>query len=128
MQELIGIAEQIAIHLVVRKQTISVAESSTGRLIPASLLAVSGASAYFLGSAVVYTREARRILMDIPDVEMKGIRSVSETYANCWLTRSAAASRRTGACRKPARPTRSAIAMATLPAIAASALPGPSLR
>ena len=40
-----------------------------------------GASAYFLGSAVVYTREARRILMDIPDDAMKGIRSASEVYA-----------------------------------------------
>jgi nicotinamide mononucleotide (NMN) deamidase PncC len=50
-------------------------------LISASLLAVPGASAYFLGSAVVYTREARRILMDIPDAEMKGVRSASETYA-----------------------------------------------
>lgn len=81
MQELIGIAEQIAGKLIARKQTIAVAESSTGGLISASLLAVPGASAYFLGSAVVYTREARRILMDIPDAEMKGIRSASETYA-----------------------------------------------
>jgi nicotinamide mononucleotide (NMN) deamidase PncC len=78
VQELIGIAEQIASHLIVRKQTISVAESSTGGLISTSLLAVSGASAYFLGSAVVYTRATRRILMDIPDAEMKGIRSASE--------------------------------------------------
>jgi PncC family amidohydrolase len=45
------------------------------------LLAVPGASAYFLGSAVVYTRDARRILMDIPDDAMKGIRSASEVYA-----------------------------------------------
>jgi PncC family amidohydrolase len=81
MQELIGIAEQIAGQLIARKQTIAVAESSTGGLISASLLAVPGASAYFLGSAVVYTREARRILMDIPDAEMKGIRSASEAYA-----------------------------------------------
>jgi nicotinamide-nucleotide amidase len=42
---------------------------------------VPGASAYFLGSAVVYTRDARRILMDIPDEAMKGIRSASEPYA-----------------------------------------------
>ena len=81
MQELIGIAEQIAAKLIARRQTIAVAESSTGGLISASLLAVPGASAYFLGSAVVYTREARRILMDIPDAEMKGVRSASETYA-----------------------------------------------
>jgi len=81
MKELVTIAEQIAAKLVARKQTIAVAESSTGGLISASLLAVSGASAYFLGSAVVYTRDARRILMDIPDDAMKGIRSASEAYA-----------------------------------------------
>jgi nicotinamide mononucleotide (NMN) deamidase PncC len=45
------------------------------------LLAVPGASAYFLGSAVVYTRDARRTLMDIPDDAMKGIRSALEPYA-----------------------------------------------
>src|ERR1700731_5060221 len=81
MKELVAIAEKIAAKLVARKQTIAVAESSTGGLISASLLAVSGASAYFKGSAVVYTREARRILMDIPDDAMKGIRSASEVYA-----------------------------------------------
>jgi nicotinamide-nucleotide amidase len=81
MKELVGIAEQIAAQLVARKQTIAVAESSTGGLIAAALLAVPGASAYFKGSAVVYTREARRILMDIPDEAMKGIRSASEAYA-----------------------------------------------
>lgn len=81
MKELVAIAEQVAAKLVVRKQTIAVAESSTGGLISASLLAVPGASAYFLGGAVVYTRDARRILMDVPDDAMKGIRSASEPYA-----------------------------------------------
>ena len=81
MKELVAIAENIAARLIERRQTIAVAESSTGGLISASLLAVPGASAYFLGSAVVYTRDARRILMDIPDEAMKGIRSASETYA-----------------------------------------------
>jgi PncC family amidohydrolase len=81
MQELITIAEQVATKLIARKQTIAVAESSTGGLISASLLAVPGASAYFLGGGVVYTRDARRILMDISDDAMKGIRSASEPYA-----------------------------------------------
>jgi nicotinamide-nucleotide amidase len=81
MKDLVAIAENIAAKLIERRQTIAVAESSTGGLISAALLAVPGASAYFLGSAVVYTRDARRILMDIPDDAMKGIRSASEPYA-----------------------------------------------
>jgi nicotinamide-nucleotide amidase len=81
MKELVAIAEQIAVKLIERRQTIAVAESSTGGLISAALLAVPGASAYFLGGAVVYTRDARRVLMDIPDDAMKGIRSASEPYA-----------------------------------------------
>src|SRR5580658_7940780 len=81
MKDLVAIAEQIATKLVARKETIAVAESSTGGIISASLLAVPGASAYFLGGAVVYTRDARRLLADIPDDAMKGIRSASEPYA-----------------------------------------------
>src|SRR5437762_14359880 len=86
MQELVAIAEKIAARLIERRQTIAVAESSTGGLISAALLAVPGASGYFLGSAVVYTRDARRILMDIPDEAMKGIRSASEIYAKLLAT------------------------------------------
>lgn len=81
MKELTGIAEQIAAKLIARKETIAVAESSAGGLISAALLAVPGASAYFLGGAVVYTRDARRLLMEIGDAEMKGLRSSSEPYA-----------------------------------------------
>jgi PncC family amidohydrolase len=81
MQELVTIAEQIAARLIERKQTVAIAESSTGGLISAALLSVPGASAYFLGGGVIYTRDARRILMDIPDDAMEGIRSASEPYA-----------------------------------------------
>src|SRR5437899_6098999 len=81
MNELFAIAGEIGAKLIARKETIAVAESSTGGLISAALLSVPGASAYFLGSAVVYTRDARRLLMDIPDDAMKGIRSASEPYA-----------------------------------------------
>lgn len=81
IRELLPLAEKVALRLIAQKQTIAVAESSTGGLLAASLLAVPGASAYFVGSAVVYTREARRVLMDISDAEMKGFRSSSEPYA-----------------------------------------------
>jgi PncC family amidohydrolase len=81
MKELVAIAEKIAERLVARHETIAVAESSTGGLISAALLAVPGASAYFLSGAVVYTRDARRILAGIPDGAMKGIRPATEQYA-----------------------------------------------
>ena len=87
MKDIVGIAEQIAARLVARKETIAVAESSTGGFISAALLSVPGASNYFLGSAVVYTRDARRILMGIGDEEMKGIRSASEPYAKLLANR-----------------------------------------
>src|SRR5438309_4721068 len=81
MKELVTIAEKIAAQLIARKQTIAVAESSTGGLISAALLGVAGASAYFLGGAVVYTRDARRALLGISDATMTGMRSASEPYA-----------------------------------------------
>src|ERR1700737_2498101 len=87
MQELAGIAEKIAAILKERRQTIAVSESSTGGLISAALLAVPGASAYFLGGAVVYTRDARRVLMDITDPNMAGMRSASEPYAQLLARR-----------------------------------------
>jgi nicotinamide-nucleotide amidase len=81
MNELLPIAEKIAAILTARKETIAVAESSTAGLISAALLAVPGASAYFLGGAVVYTRQSRRLLLDIPDAALAGMRPASEPYA-----------------------------------------------
>lgn len=81
MDQLVELAEKVAGRLKARGETIAVAESSTGGLISAALLAVPGASTYFLGGAVVYTRQARRSLLSIPDAAMSGIRSASEPYA-----------------------------------------------
>jgi PncC family amidohydrolase len=81
MQTLLPIAEDIARVLKARGDTIAISESSAGGLIAASLLAVPGASAYFLGGAVLYTRQSRWALLGITDAEMKGIRSSSEPYA-----------------------------------------------
>src|SRR6201990_3402444 len=81
MKELVGVAEQIAAKLIARKETIAVAESSTGGLISAALLAVPGASAYFLGGAVVYARQSRRLVLDIPNAPLDGMRPSTEPYA-----------------------------------------------
>jgi len=81
MKDLVSVAEKIAAVLTARKQTIAIAESSTAGLISAALLAVPGASAYFLGGAVVYTRQSRRLLLDIPDAALEGMRPSTEPYA-----------------------------------------------
>jgi nicotinamide-nucleotide amidase len=74
-------AEAVAAQLKSRKQTLAVAESSSGGLISAALLAVPGASAYFLGGAVVYTGKARMTLLGLPREAVAGMRSASEPYA-----------------------------------------------
>jgi nicotinamide-nucleotide amidase len=81
MDQLLGLAEQVASLLKERRETIGVAETSAGGLLAASLLAVPGASAYFVGGSVVYTRAAREALLGISDDSMHGIRSASEPYA-----------------------------------------------
>jgi PncC family amidohydrolase len=81
MKTLLPLAETIARRLIARHETIAVAESSTGGLIAATLLAVPGASAYFLGGAVVYTRSARTALLGFGDAEMTGMRAATEAYA-----------------------------------------------
>ena len=63
-----------------RKCTVAVAESAAGGLISAALLAIPGASAYFLGGGVIYTREARRTLMGAPE-DVVTMRGASEEYA-----------------------------------------------
>jgi nicotinamide-nucleotide amidase len=81
MESLRPLAEKIAARLITRKETIAIAESSTGGLIAAALLSVPGASAYFLGGAVVYTRASRLALLGITDAEMEGKRASTEFYA-----------------------------------------------
>jgi len=66
MKDLFELAAVVGEKLKARGETIAVAESSSGGLISAALLSVPGASAYYLGGAVVYTAKARMRLMEIP--------------------------------------------------------------
>ena len=81
MQTLLPLAEKIAARLIARKEKIAVAEGSAGGLISAALLAVPGASANYLGGAVIYTIVARKEIAGISNDEMKGLRASSEPYA-----------------------------------------------
>ena len=81
MDRLLPIAERAGALLKARKETIAVAESSIGGLVSAALLAVPGASAYFLGGSVVYTRAARETLLGIPGSALQGAAPASEQMA-----------------------------------------------
>src|ERR1700719_3817998 len=81
MQDLIPLAEKIAVLLKDRRENVAVAESSTGGLVSAALLSIPGASAYFIGGAVVYTLKARRAMLEVPDSAFAGIKSVTEQGA-----------------------------------------------
>jgi PncC family amidohydrolase len=84
LQDLLPQAERIAEKLKARKETVSVAESSTAGMVSAALLAVPGASAYFIGGAVVYTRVSRTELLRVTEAEfaaMTGITPSTEPYA-----------------------------------------------
>ena len=81
MQDLLPLAEKIGAILKQRKETIAIAESSSGGLIAASLLSVPGASAYFLGGVVVYTRKSMQELLGFTEETFKGMRGITEQTA-----------------------------------------------
>ncbi len=81
MNDLLPLAAKVGAKLKERRETIVVAESSTGGLVSAALLAVPGASAYFLGGGVVYTLRARTALFGITEETMAGMRASTEPYA-----------------------------------------------
>jgi nicotinamide-nucleotide amidase len=82
MQELMTLAKAVGARLTARGETIAIAESSTGGLISAALLSVSGASAYFRGGGVIYTVQARQGLLDISHPMPSPVeRPATEAYA-----------------------------------------------
>ncbi len=81
MNRLLPMAEQAAALLKARGETVAVAESSTAGLICAALVAVPGASAYFIGGGVIYTAAAQRGLLEIPREALRGVRASTEPYA-----------------------------------------------
>jgi nicotinamide-nucleotide amidase len=87
MSNLSQLAGAIGALLKERKQTIAVAESSTGGLINAALVAVPGASNFYLGGMVIYTPVGRDKIAGIAKEEMKGLRSASEPYAQLLARR-----------------------------------------
>ncbi len=82
MTTLVSMAQAVGARLKARNETIAVAESSTGGLISAALLAIPGASAYFMGGGVIYTQTARRVLLEVDLAAHPGMRPATEAYAD----------------------------------------------
>ena len=87
MEALTAIGSTVGTLLKDRNQTLAVAESSAGGLINAALVAVAGASAYYLGGAIVYTLKGRSALLGLTAQDMANIRSASEPFAQLLARR-----------------------------------------
>ena len=87
MKSIAALGTAVGMLLKERGETLAVAESSAGGLINAALVAVPGASAYYLGGVIVYTLAARKALLGINAEDMANIRSASEPYARLLARR-----------------------------------------
>jgi PncC family amidohydrolase len=87
MESLSKLGAAVGALLVERKQTLAVAESSAGGLINAALVAVPGASAYYVGGCIIYTSAGRESLLGIATEDMAGMRSASEPFARLMARR-----------------------------------------
>ncbi|MEO0982089.1 MAG: CinA family protein [Pseudomonadota bacterium] len=81
MDTLLPLGAEIGALLKARGQTVAIAESSSGGLVSAALLAAPGASAWYRGGGVIYTGQAFRGLMGLSRADIEGMRSSTEPYA-----------------------------------------------
>lgn len=82
------LAAQVGQALIDRGESVAVGESSAGGLISSTLLSVPGASAFFMGGAVVYTGRSRGLLFERDELPPDS-RGATEDFA-CALARNAA--------------------------------------
>ena len=81
LPSLADLGARVGARLRERGETVAVSESSAGGLVSAALLAVPGASSYFKGGAVVYSRRAGKALLGMVAADMEGMRAETEPYA-----------------------------------------------
>ncbi len=87
MESLTKLGVAVGARLIERGQTLAVAESSAGGVINAALVAVPGASAYYVGGCVIYTAAGREALLGITPQDLAGMRSASEPFARLMARR-----------------------------------------
>ena len=80
MNELLPLAADVARALRQRGESIALSESSMGGLVSAALVAQPGASDFYLGSTVIYTRGAVRALFDLKGPPAPDLKPLTEPY------------------------------------------------
>jgi PncC family amidohydrolase len=73
--------KEVSDVLKARGETIAVAESTTGGLISAQLLSMPGASAYFLGGTIIYTKVSRKVFLDASAEKLQGVKPLTKEMA-----------------------------------------------
>jgi len=80
-ERLLELAERVGAKLRQRGDTVAIAESSSGGLVSAALLAVPGASAYFRGGGVLYTGDAKARFLGLSPDALAQPRAATEGHA-----------------------------------------------
>lgn len=87
MQDLLPVAAEIAELLKKRGETLALSESSMGGLVSASFVAQPGASAFYLGSTVIYTRGAAKALYGLEGAPGPDLKPLTEPYVAAMAER-----------------------------------------
>lgn len=72
------VAARVAADLARRGETVALCETASGGLASAALLGLPGASAWFVGGAVAYSRASRHALLDLRGDDVTGLRPMSD--------------------------------------------------
>ncbi|MEE4360589.1 MAG: CinA family protein, partial [Pseudomonadales bacterium] len=80
-------ARAIAARLTAAGDTLALCETAAGGLLSAALLAAPGASSFFVGSVIAYSRTSRRTLLDLTAEDVAGLAPMSEAIALVFADR-----------------------------------------
>jgi nicotinamide-nucleotide amidase len=81
LADLVRLAERLQEICLGRSLTVATAESCTGGLVAHVLTEVAGSSGYFRSGVVVYSDDAKRALLDVPDEVLSAHGAVSAQVA-----------------------------------------------
>lgn len=82
-----ALAARVAARLTERGETVALCETAAGGLASAALLSVPGASAFFVGGAVAYSRKSRHALLDLRGADVEGLEPMSEEMGLVFAAR-----------------------------------------